>query len=86
MLLVTWEDDDIGVADEVEELGRIFREHLNYAVRLYRIPSENAQTQLQLYIARLINQCDEDNLTVTFYSRHGGPTQDRTSLECVWSA
>jgi hypothetical protein len=87
VLLVMWKDDDIGVADEVDELARHFRE-FNFLVWLYQIPSENSQAQLQLHVAQFIRRCgsDGDNLIILHYSGHGGRTADRMSSGCVWSA
>jgi hypothetical protein len=88
VLLITWKDDDIGVADEVNELTHLFRDKFNFFVWPYQIPSKNSQAQLQLYIAQFILRCgsDDDNLIILHYSGHGGKTVDPMDSECVWSA
>lgn len=88
VLIVTWIEDDIGVAGEVEELVRLFRSDFKYLVWEYRIPSDNAQSELQVHISQFIRQCgsDEDALILLYYSGHGGQTRDRMSSEFVWAA
>lgn len=88
VLVVTWKDDDIGVADEVAEVIDHFRQQLNFIVWPYHIPSQSSQSELQVHVAQFIQQCgiDEDALVILFYSGHGGQTLERSSSECVWAA
>jgi hypothetical protein len=88
VLLVTWKDDDIGVASEVDELAHLFRDEFSFFVWPYQIPSNNSQVQLQLHVAQFIERCgsSDDNLIILYYSGHGGRTADRMSSECEWSA
>jgi hypothetical protein len=90
VLLVTWKEDDMppGVADEVDELERVFRYEFTFLTWPYKIPSENSQAQLQLHVAKFIQHCasEEGNLVILYYSGHGGRTVDRMSSECIWSA
>ena len=87
VLLLRWQDDDIGVAGEIDSLANLFR-LFNFVVWPYQIPSENSQAQLQLQIAQFIQRCgsDGENLIILYYSGHGGRNADGKSSECVWSA
>jgi hypothetical protein len=88
VLLLSWKDSDIEVLGaEIKELARVFRQHFNYLVWPYHIPSQEPQTRLQLHVAQFIARYgQEDNLVVVFYSGHGGRTIDRTNPACIWAA
>jgi hypothetical protein len=86
--MITWKEDDIGVADEVKQLAHLFRDQYNYFVWPYQIPSKAPQAELLLHIAQFIQRCgtDDGNLVILYYSGHGGRTADPMGSECVWSA
>src|SRR3954469_16291299 len=72
VLLLSWEDDDIGVADEISALGDMFRHDFNYAVWPYKIPSQDAEISLNFTIARFVSSFGrEDSLIVVYYGGHG---------------
>ena len=85
VLLLTWKDTDLEIADEINRLERIFREHFNYFVWHYHIPSRDPQTQLALRVVQFINNFGgkDENLILLYYSGHGGPAK---GTECIWSA
>jgi len=86
VLLLSWEDDDIGVADEISALGDMFRHDFNYAVWPYKIPSQDAETSLNFTIARFVSSFGrEDSLIVVYYGGHGGP-KVATKSPCTWAA
>jgi hypothetical protein len=88
VLVVSWKDDDIGVADEVADVVDLFRHEFDFFVWPYHIPSEETQSKFQVHVAQFIDQfgMDEDALIILYYSGHGGQTDDATSSECVWAA
>jgi hypothetical protein len=85
VLMLTWKDNDLEIEDEVIRLERIFREHFNYFVWHYHIPSRDPQTQLALRVVQFINNFggNDGNLILVYYSGHGGPAK---GTECIWSA
>lgn len=85
VLLLTWKDTDLDIADEVDQLKQVFREHFAYFVWHYHIPSENSQTQLALRVVQFISNFggNDDNLVLVYYGGHGGPAM---GTECIWSA
>lgn len=86
VLLLSWEEDDIGCETEIKDLARIFRECLNYAVWPYKIPSDDSEISLSLIIAQFVKSFgQEENLIIVYYGGHGGPKQDLKS-PCTWSA
>ena len=46
VLLLRWEDDDLNVTVELEELGVIFSRCYHYSVESWQIPSEKPATRL----------------------------------------
>ncbi|KAF2184883.1 hypothetical protein K469DRAFT_708655 [Zopfia rhizophila CBS 207.26] len=88
VLLLTWIDEDIGLMSEINELEHVFVKDFNFFVWRYGIPSESSQVELQVQITQFIKLwgSSDDALIIVFYSGHGGPTHDKTSSECIWSA
>ncbi|KAH6869320.1 hypothetical protein B0T10DRAFT_594752 [Thelonectria olida] len=88
VLLLAWEDDDIGahLDAELNELDHTFRVEFNYSVQRYRIPSRNSELSLNACIAQFILVCGgEENLIIVYYSGHGGP-KTSTKSPCTWAA
>ncbi|KAJ4358750.1 uncharacterized protein N0V89_003334 [Didymosphaeria variabile] len=88
VLLLSWKDSDIKeIADELSELGSIFREQFNYLVWPYHIPSQKPQEELQVHVSQFISRyADEENLIVVFYSGHGGRAANSEDAACIWAA
>jgi hypothetical protein len=86
VLLLSWRDDDIGCAKEVDNLARMFEEHFNYFVWPYKIPSEESQRLLAVHVSQFLSQFGgPDNLILVYYGGHGGPPVSEKS-PCTWSA
>jgi hypothetical protein len=84
VLLVTWEEDDIGLTDEVERLADIFKTEFNYQVWPYKIPSYRSQEEFGGQIGKIVQLFShDDSLIIMYYGGHGGKGKDK---ECIWSA
>ncbi len=73
VLLLSWEDDDLGVLDEVIELEDVFRRDYGYhSVRRWEIPSLKPYSKLEdeLYLFRK-DHSSTDNLLIVYYAGHG---------------
>ncbi len=73
VLLLSWEDDDLGVNDEVVELEEVFRKDYCYhTVRKWEIPSLKPYSTLEdeLYRFRKDHSL-KDNLLIIYYAGHG---------------
>ena len=72
-LLLSWKEDDLGVADEVEELENVLR--IDYAcqsVRRWEIPSLKPYSNLEdeLYQFKKAHS-SSDSLLIVYYAGHG---------------
>ncbi len=73
VLLLSWEDDDLGVIAEVAELEKVFRKDYGYhTVRKWEIPSLKPYSTLEdeLYRFRK-DHSSKDNLLIIYYAGHG---------------
>ena len=73
VLLLSWEDDDLGVVDEVVELEDVFRKDYGcQTVERWEIPSLKPYSNLEdkLYLFKK-NYSSSDNLLIVYYAGHG---------------
>ncbi|KAL8920844.1 MAG: hypothetical protein Q9208_006016 [Pyrenodesmia sp. 3 TL-2023] len=82
VLLLSWEDDDLGAATEVSELDFVFRHIYGYTTDPWKIPS----TQSHIALARrildlLIESASRDKLLIVYYGGHAYMNDQR---DCVW--
>ncbi|MCJ1391946.1 hypothetical protein MMC18_004813 [Xylographa bjoerkii] len=72
VLLLFWEDDDLGVIDEVKVLERVFCKTYGYATERWSIPSQDADDALlEKLLAFRKNKDRDDNLFIIYYGGHG---------------
>lgn len=84
VLVITWQDDSIGCADEVDALNRVFHDSLGYGVWPYKIPSLHSQSELNYSVATFIKSFSgEDKLLIVYYGGHAGRSPDRTPF--IWA-
>ena len=82
-LLLSWEDDTLGVIDEITELGDVFRSIYHFEAEEWKIPGERSHISLAAKILGLLNDYESvDNLLIVYYGGHGCMNDDR---QCVWS-
>ena len=72
VLLLYWEDDDLGVIDEISVLERIFSDNYRYSTERWAIPSEDSDDSLLLKLHGFRKSNDrDDNLFIIYYGGHG---------------
>ena len=82
-LLLSWEDDNLGVVDEVNELEDVFRRLYGFETEAWRIPSKRSHNSLAAKIIGFLDDYEsKDNLLIVYYGGHGEMNDDR---QCVWS-
>jgi hypothetical protein len=70
--LIRWEDDDLDVQTEVDELFNIFEDCYNFTTEVLKIPSRSAHLQLMLMVAEFVEDYDSsENLIIVYYGGHG---------------
>jgi hypothetical protein len=86
-LLLSWEDDNLGVIKEVLDLEKVFVEIYNYHVEEWKIPRNRAHNSLAARLSKFLENYDSEEsgqqtLLIVYYGGHGGMNDDR---QCVWS-
>ena len=84
VLLLFWEDDDLGVINEIDRLEHVFGDSYNYKTERWPIPSQDADDALleKLLAFRKCNDRD-DNLFIIYYGGHGYLNPSRQPI-WVW--
>ncbi|KAL8835228.1 MAG: hypothetical protein Q9170_003390 [Blastenia crenularia] len=82
VLLLSWEDDDLGVTAEIDELEDVFVIVYCYETERWKIPGTKSHNALSRRIMRLLDDFESsDKLLVVYYGGHGYMNEDR---QCVW--
>lgn len=82
-LLLSWEDDNLGVINEVHELSDVFRRTYDFEVEEWKIPSKRPHNTLASKVLGFLDEFEsKDNLLIIYYGGHGSMNDDR---QCVWS-
>ena len=82
-LLLSWEDDNLGVADEIDELRDVFRNLYSFEAEEWKIPSKRSHNSLAAKVLGFLDDYEsKDNLLIVYYGGHGEMNDDR---QCVWS-
>lgn len=72
VLLLRWEDDDLGTEREVADLEKVFRDSYHYYTERYEIPTDDPTTQLEYKLNDFRRAYDDGNsLLVLYYGGHG---------------
>lgn len=83
VLLLCWEEDNLGVAVELQELDEVLSQTYHFQTQAWRIPSANAHNALAFQLMDFLrNHDDRENLLMIYYGGHGEMNDDR---QCVWS-
>ena len=82
VLLLSWEDDDLGVEGEIDDLEAAFRDIYRYRVGRWKIPRSRSHNALVHQIIQALGDFESnDKLFITYYGGHGFMNDDR---QCVW--
>ena len=86
VLLIHWEDDDLGCIKEIEMVKSFFEDACHYDVHILPIPSERSQAALQSDLSQfvLLYGSRAQSLLLIYYAGHGDPSVDRK--RAVWAA
>ena len=76
-LLVSWEDDDLGVEAEVDVLGQMFEEVYHYDVEKWKIPAVNSFRALDKRVRSVAEEIWEtpSSLFIVYYAGHARPSR-----------
>jgi hypothetical protein len=85
VLLLFWEEDDVGIASEIEDLGRHFRETLGYPTFPYKITSSSDPgIDFSIRVIQFIKSCGgKGSLIIVYYG--GADLTNRAAYETIFS-
>lgn len=69
-LLLSWVDDDLGVAPEIRGLRNVFKELYNFDVQEYQIPSLKPDRALKRRVNDFLDFDCKDDLLIVYYGGH----------------
>lgn len=72
VLLVSWDEDDMNVADEVDMLQDVFSKRFGFKAESFKIPSENSSAALYAKMQQWANDFEgAHRLSIIYYAGHG---------------
>lgn len=83
MLLLRWEDDNLGVETEIRRLGNVFSDLYRFDVQYFNIPRVTRQNDDSTDI--LIEGSGTDGLVIMYYAGHGGLSRVANG-PAIWAA
>jgi hypothetical protein len=69
-LLLSWEEDDLGVSREIKCLRHVLRDRFHFQVEDYRIPSVKPDKALTRRILDFLDLDGKDTLLIVYYGGH----------------
>jgi hypothetical protein len=85
VLLMSWEDDTLGVETEMRLLGKVFSNLYRYEVQEFKIPTKTPGKATMREVSRFLENDGLDNLLIVYYAGHA-----RLSLQAneppIWVA
>lgn len=86
VLLLVWQDDDLGCLSEAKQFSALLETDFCYSVREFLIPSDRPQASLNRAISDfLYSNGSHGNLVLIYYAGHGDPDLDG-ERDAVWAA
>ncbi len=87
VLLLRWEDDDLGTEIELKDLEAVFRNIYHYSTERYLIPSVDSTTQLEYKLNDFRKAHDNGtNLLIVYYGGHGSLEYNKRPNRSIWQA
>jgi hypothetical protein len=85
VLLLSWEDDSLGVRKESQELRTVFTTFYNFEVEDYEIPSDMPGQSINRRILDFLRHSTPSNLFIVYYAGHARPSHQTTEPP-IWAA
>ncbi|KAH7152895.1 hypothetical protein EDB81DRAFT_841280 [Dactylonectria macrodidyma] len=83
VLLIRWEEDELEVEWEMEELRKVFRDMYGFSTEQFLIPTQNSHRKLNRKVLSFVEEHEkEDVLLLVYYAGHGVINKARQS---TWS-
>ena len=82
VLLLHWEEDDLQVKKEVNDLEQTFKSGLNFTTHAWMIPSADSEEKLMHRIWDFRRGKTDNDLLILYYGGHA----EGNNYECIWAA
>jgi hypothetical protein len=81
VLLLSWEDDDLGVASELKNLGAVFERAFRFETESWGIPRFGSEEALTNRVFKFRSCAAPDQLLIVYY---GGHADRLPHNHCIW--
>ncbi|KAF7533891.1 hypothetical protein G7054_g6701 [Neopestalotiopsis clavispora] len=82
-LLLSWQEDDLGVDEEVDKLGFVLLDQYEFDVQYWKIPVKRSTFELTQRVLNWTAEYEgEDELLLVYYAGHGWMDSSR---QAIWS-
>jgi hypothetical protein len=81
VLLLSWEDDDLGVASELKSLGAVFERAFRFKTESWEIPSLGSEEALTNRVFKFRGCAAPDQLLIVYYGGHAARLPHN---HCIW--
>lgn len=86
VLMLLWQDDDLGCLAEVKQFSSLLETDFRYSVRQFLIPSDRPHASLNRAVSDfLYSNGSYGNLVLIYYAGHGDPDLEG-ERDAVWAA
>ena len=80
VLLIQWDEDELQVELELDELQTVFEQVYGFATHKFLIPTANSHRKLNQQVLSFVDKHeDEDTLLIVYYGGHGSINKARQS-------
>ncbi|KAF2112294.1 hypothetical protein BDV96DRAFT_689587 [Lophiotrema nucula] len=88
VLLLSWMEDDLGVAAEIDRLQSLFDRDFHYHTERYEIPSENPGAELANRLTQFVksHSLSERTLSIIYYGGHASNAGNEAAGYPSWRA
>ncbi|KAH9213693.1 hypothetical protein DL95DRAFT_524350 [Leptodontidium sp. 2 PMI_412] len=70
VLLLKWQDDDLGVETELKDLGHVFADLFHFGVDVFDIPSDKPDKALKRRVFDFLDNDGDETLLILYYAGH----------------
>ena len=85
VLLLSWEDDNLGVEQEIKRLGHVFSNLYQFDVREFRIPRKTPGRATISQVSTFLGMDAHDTLFIVYYAAHARLSH-QTNEPPIWAA
>ncbi|KAL2043780.1 hypothetical protein N7G274_003299 [Stereocaulon virgatum] len=83
-LLLSWEEDNLGIIGEIRQLDDVLKDVYHYETGQWKIPNTRSHNSLASRLTTFLNEHEsKDNLLIVYHGGHGHMNDIR---QCVWSS